>query len=181
MSPVFTPDFASVDANIHIYEKGRFQVQVTKRTPFSREKTTDGNVSVLGGVRFGLEMVGQFDDDGDIQTDGLKGKVVSPYTVWLHTEGGWQFGKTFIMAACGYNVRRQEQEANENLFQGDDISWDCSGDVDAPPESFELGNGWDIPVGRRVDVTLSKSVTQSKDGETTYENQEYGGWAPVEG
>ena len=41
-----------------------------------------------------------------------------------------------------------------------------------------MGNGWDRLVGQLVDVTLSKSVTQGKDGES-FENQEYAGWAPV--
>lgn len=178
MSPIFTPDFATVDANIPIYE-GRARVQLTKRTPFAKESRPDdeGNVHTIAGVRYGLEMVGMFDDEGDLQTDELKGKVVSPVTVWCHSTGGWQFAKPFLMAACGFS-RKDEQRANEELFQNEDISWEFTGDADTPAESFEMGNGWDRLVGQLVDVTLSKSVTQGKDGES-FENQEYAGWAPV--
>ena len=179
MSPVFTPDFSTVDANIPIYE-GPARIQIIKRTPFATESQPDneGNIHTISGVRYGLEMVGLFDDDGDLQTDGLKGKTVSPYTVWLHSAGGLQFAKPFMMAACGY-ARNDEANANENLFQDEDTSWEHSGDIDAAPETFEIGNGWDLLVGSLVDVTLTKSVKQSKDGETTYENQEYAAWAPV--
>ena len=179
MSPIFTPDFATVDANIPIYE-GRARVQLTKRTPFAKESKPDddGNVHTTSGVRFGLEMVGMFDDEGELQTDNLKGKVVTPVVVWCHSTGGWQFAKPFVMAACGF-ARKDEQRANEELFQDEDTSWDFAGEIDAAPDTFELGNGWDLLVGNLVDVTLSKSITKSKDGETNFENQEYAGWAPV--
>ena len=177
MSPVFTPDFASVEASIPIYEKGRYQLLITNRKPFAKQVEKDGNISDQSGVRYALEMVGQFDDDGELDTE-KKGKQVSSNTVWLHTEKAFGMGKQFLMAACGY-ARNQEQEANADLFQGDDIEWDHSGDYDAAPETFVLGNGWDIPVDKLVDVSMWKDVTTSEDGNTTYENQKFGGWTPV--
>ena len=178
MTPIFTPDFSTVDANIPTFE-GRAQVQVTKRIPFHKTGKTDnqGNVNINAGVQFNLEMVGIYDDEGDLQTDGLKGKTVSPYKVWLHTEGGWGFGKPFMMAACGYR-RNEEAKANEKLFQKND--WEHQGELDAAAETFTLGKGWDLPVGNLVDVTLSIKREPSKsDPDEIYENQEYTGWAPV--
>jgi len=175
--PVFTPDFGSVSMNMPMYEKGRYQIQVTKRTPFHKTgKEVDGVAKVSAGVRFALEMVGQFDDAGDLQTDDLKGKQVSSYTVWLHSEGGWQFGKPFMAAACGYR-RNQEAEANE-FFQENE--WDFAGELDADAETFELGAGWDLPVGQLVDVNMSVERSPNPaDEDNPYENQEFGGWAPV--
>ena len=178
MSPIFEPDFSSVDANIPVFE-GRARIQVTKRTPFHREgrPDSDGNIKTSAGVRFGLEMVGMYDDDGELETDGYKGKTVSPYTVWLHTEGGWQFGKPFMMATCGYR-RNDEANANEKLFQKND--WAMEGELNADAETFTLGKGWDLPVGNLVDVSLKISRTQSTSNpDEVYENQEFGGWTPV--
>jgi hypothetical protein len=177
MTPIFTPDFSKVDANIPTFE-GRARVQVMKRTPFHKTgKIVDGNVKTNAGVRFNLEMVGLYDDDGDLQTEDLKGKTVSPYTVWLHTEGGWQFGKPFMMAACGYR-RNQEAEANEKVFQASD--WTCKGELDTAAETFEMGAGWDLPVGKLVDVTLKIDRQPSQnDPDEVYENQEFSGWTPI--
>ena len=177
MSPIFTPDFGSVDANIPMFE-GRAQVQITKRTPFHKSgKVVDGNVKTNAGVQFNLEIVGFYDDEGELDT-AKKGKTVSPYKVWLHTEGGWGFAKPFMMAACGYH-RKDEAKANEKLFQKND--WDMDGELNADAETFSLGKGWDLPVGNLVDVSLKISRTQSTSNpDEVYENQEFGGWTPVE-
>ncbi len=173
---IFTPDFTTVDAAIHIYEKARYRVKVTKKTPFAGEsKDEKGNVTPNGGVRYGLEMVGKFDADGELQTQDLMGKVVSPYKVWLHSSGGWQFAKPFLMASGGY-VLKDEKEANAEFFQKGD--WTFQGDKDTPTENFEVGASYDIPVGKLLDVTLSKKVSKGKDDQD-FENQEYGSWAPV--
>lgn len=177
MSPIFEPDFTSVEANIPIFEKGRYQVKIIKRTAFMREaKHPDtGDVYISCGVRYGLEMVGQYDDDGELQTDKIAGKTVTPYSCYTRTEGGWKFCKPFIMAACGFR-RKEERDANAKLFQK--YSWIINGEVGQDADAFEeLGNGWDQLVDRLIDVTLSKEVVE-RDGEV-YENQDYGSWAPV--
>ena len=179
MTPIFEPDFTTVDANIPIFEKGRYQVKITKKTPFMREaKHPDtGDVYVSSGVRYGLEMVGQYDEEGELETDKLKGKTVSPYSCYTRTEGGWKFCKPFLMAACGF-ARKEEDKANAELFQ--ENSWIINGEVGQDADAFEeVGGGWDLPLDKLVDVTLSKEVQEGKDGET-YENQDYGSWTPVE-
>jgi len=178
MSPIFEPDFSSVDANIPVFE-GRARVQITKRAGFHREgkADSDGNVKTSAGVRFNLELVGMFDDEGELQTDGYKGKTVSQYTVWLHTEGGWQFGKPFLMAACGF-PRKDEARANEELFQANE--WGLEGELNADADTFSLGAGWELPVSQMVDVTLKIDRQPSKtDPDEVYENQEFSGWTPV--
>jgi len=179
MTPIFDVDFTKVDASFPMYEKGRYRIQVASREAFHRESRPDekGNVNESAGVKFKLEMVGLFDDDGELQMDGLKGKAVSPYTVWLHTEGGWQFGKPFIMA-CGGFRRNQNKEANEKLFQK--YKWNIQGELNDPPESFTLDDGWELQVGQLVDVTLSvKKTPNPNDPDEPYENQEFAGWTPV--
>ena len=44
--PIFEPDFSSVDAGFPIFDKGRYQVQVTKRTGFIKESKPNDQVSV---------------------------------------------------------------------------------------------------------------------------------------
>jgi len=174
--PIFTPDFSTVDANIPMFE-GRAQVQITKRTPFHKSgKVVDGNVKTNAGVQYNLEIVGFYDDEGELDT-AKKGKTVSPYKVWLHTEGGWGFAKPFLMAAGGYR-RNEEAKANEKFFQKND--WNMQGELDADAETFEVGAGWDLIVGNVVDVTLKIDRQPSKtDPDDIYENQEFSGWAPV--
>jgi hypothetical protein len=177
MSPIFEPDFTKVDATIPTYEKGRYQVKVRKATPFVRTSTDrkTGEDKILVGVRIGFEMVGSFDPATDKLDKSISGKAVSNYTVWLHTEGGWQFAKPFLMAAAGYNVREQEDEANRKFFSKN--KWHVSGDPgdDAP----EMGNGYSKILDRIVDVNLDISITEGAEGQV-YKNQEFGGWTPVE-
>lgn len=178
MTPIFEVDFKKVDASFPIYT-GRHQIQVAAREAFHKESKADseGNVKTTAGVKFKLEMVGQYDDEGELQMDGLKGKAVSPYTVWLHSEGGLQFAKPFIMACSGYR-RNQNNEANEKLFQKHE--WNIQGELNDPPESFTLDDGWELQVGQLLDVTLSIRRTPNEaNPDEPYENQEFSGWAPV--
>lgn len=183
MSPLFTPDFTQVDANIHIFDKCRAQVKITKATPVIREsKDRDtGDVVVNPSVRYALELVGIYEEGkkGPKLNTEQAGKTVSPNTVWLRTEGGWQFAKPFIMAAAGY-ARRDEDAANVKLFAAGD--WEFAGDPGAASENIKLGKSWLSLVGRHVDVNLSKRVTQRTiDGATQdFENQEFAGWTPVD-
>jgi len=172
---LFTPDFAAATAGFPVYEKGMYRVKVTRRIPFVYERTDDdGNVDVVQGVHFNLEMAGRYDDEGDLETDGLAGKPVSRNTIYIHTPKALDFGKLFLMAACGYALK-QQNEANEELFQGGD--WTLSGDPGDDAENIELGRSWDEPVDRFVDVFLTKEVETYNNVER--ENQSFNAWAPV--
>ena len=143
MTPLLTPDFTQVEAGFPVYEKGRYRVKVTKMTPFIRSSKpdADGNVTTQVGVRYGLEMQGQFDREGNLDDD-LQGKSVQPFTCWLHSEGGWKFSKPFLMAAAGYSVK-DEQLANEELFQNH--NWEIDGEPGADAENIIVGDGYDLP------------------------------------
>ena len=180
--PRFDADFTTVDAGFPVHSTGRYQVKVTKVTPFMKESRPDseGNTRLTYGVNYPLVLVGRFDEDADdetLLTDGYAGKQVTQVTVYTHTPGGWQFAKPFLIAVCGYNVRRQENEANEKLFQANE--WHIDGEEGDPPENIEYGNGFDLPVDRLVNVTLIKKE-EVYLGETR-EVQELKGWTPVGG
>lgn len=180
MSPIFQPDFAAVESSIPVFDKVRAQIQITGKKGVIREsKDQEGKVRVTASVQYNLEMIGAVNpENGKLITKDYKGRTVSPYRVWLHTEGGWTFGKPFLMASCGYFPRKQEQEANEKLFQSND--WTFSGEPGDASEAIKLGGGWDLPVGRIVEVTLTKSIDNNEKTGETYENQEFSGWTPVE-
>jgi hypothetical protein len=177
---MFSPDFASVEAGITIYE-GRARVKVTGKVPFAGETRDDktGNVTENAGVRYKLELIGMFDDKGQLVTDDFQGKTVTPFKAWVHGEGGWKYSKPFLMAANGYTIK-EENEANLALFMGKQADWLFNGDKDTPPDNFEVGPGYDTPVGKILDVTLRNKKQPAKDGsDRIYENQEYGSWTPV--
>jgi hypothetical protein len=182
--PLFTPDFAGVEANIHVYDKSRVQLKITKRTPGIKESKdrNTGDVNINPFVRYSFELAGIYEDGkkGPKLNTEQAGKTVSPMTVWLRTEGGWKFAKPFIMAAAGLNVRRDEDKANQTLFNPETAAtmWEFSGDPGATAENIRLGAGWDSLVGRHVDVNLVKKI-EERDG-VTYESQEFAGWTPVE-
>ena len=179
MSPIFTPDFTKVDASFPLYERGRYQVKTMRATPFTRKGQPDaeGNVKVSAGVRYALEMVGKFDEDGELQREDLEGKMVEGMVIYLHTDKGWSMGKPFLMAANGYNVKEQESDANEDFFQVQD--WTFDGEPDMDSEQIELGDGWHTAVDKILDVTLS-TKTREYQGESRTD-QKFAGWAPVEG
>ena len=82
------------------------------------------------------------------------------------------------MASCGFNVKNEENEANELLFQGGD--WSFGGEPGDEPEDMELGSSWDLPVDRMVDVYLSvSSRPNERNPEEPFEDQEFSAWAPV--
>lgn len=176
---VFTPDFASVESNIPVFDKMRALVQVTGHKPFIKEtkdpKTNE--VKVSAGVQFNLELVAKIDENtGAYITEDFKGRTITPFKTYVHGEGGWKFSKPFLMAAAfGMNPRKQEQEANAK-FQATD--WNFAGDVGMPPEQITLGSGWNLADGKIVEVTLTKKVTKNDQGQE-FENQEFNGWMPA--
>jgi len=176
MSPIFEPDFTKVDANIPTYEKGRYQIKLEKATPFVYKGVNkQGQEENKVGVRYSPKMVGMFDPASGELDKSLAGKPMSQYTVWLHSEGGWQFAKPFLMAAAGYNPREQEDEANRKFFAKN--KWYVKGDPgDTAPE---MGDGYSKILDRIVDVNLDISMTEGKEGQV-YKNQEFKGWTPVE-
>jgi len=182
---VFTPDFRVVDATFPIYDKGMYRVKVTARQALVTEKDVEGGeegeVTQSSGVKYKLEMVGAYreEDDGEpiLETDGFAGKPIQAYTVWTHTQGGWSFGKAFLMAVCGWSPKADEQEANEKFFR--EGVWEMTGDPGDPDEELNenLGENWHLPVDRLVDVYLKKEVRMFRGEER--ESQEFSAWTPV--
>lgn len=176
---IFTPDFASVEASIPIFDKMRALVKVTGLKPFYTEKPDGkGNVKTSAGVQFNLEMVAERDpQNGALITDDRKGRTVSPYKVYLHSEGGWKFAKPFIMAALGFNPRKQEGEANLKIQS---LDWTFHGEPNAAAETFNLGPAWKIPVDQTLEVFLTKEISKM-DGKEDFESQSFNNWQPYTG
>lgn len=185
---VFDADFTKVEASIPIYPKARYRLKCTKKTPLieerdRRDKDTGAAMKViLRGVRYAFEMFGRIDEDGNVQTKddegvNLKGRAVSTYTVWTHSEGGLKFAKPFLMAAGGF-PKNKENEANSEFFQKHE--WYIKGDTGADAANIQTGSGYDVPVGKLLDVSLDKSVTKDETSGKEYENQEFNAWSPVD-
>ncbi len=177
--PIFTPDFTQVDAGFPVHPAGRYQVKITKRKPFVRlKKENDQGIrETSAGIRFSLEVVGQYDEEGELDTT-LAGKPASNNAVYLHSQGGWQFSKPFVMAAFGYS--KNEEDAFNEYFQENQENFLFSGDPGDAEDNIEVGSAWDEMVDKLVNVTMTKStrVINEDTGETE-DQQEYSSWAPV--
>ena len=175
--PLFTPDFPNVDANIPVYDKGRYQLKITKRKPFARETRPDaqGNTHISAGVQYNLEMVGMYDREGNLQTDGLAGKTVSPFRGYLHTDKAWGMFKQMLLAGAGYQAS-EEPKANEEFFSKHD--WTFDGEPGMAEENFTVGEGFDQILDRLVDVSLDKDVQKDEETGKIRENQEFSSWTP---
>lgn len=176
---IFTPDFSSVESSIPVFDKMRALVKVTGVKPFFNEKADgNGKVKQNAGLQYNLELVAERDPaTGNLITEDRKGRTVSSYKVYTHTEGGWRYAKPFLMAAMGFNPRKQEQEANVEFQKKD---WKFAGEPNAAPETFDLGTGWQIPVDQTLEVTLTKKVDKV-EGKDDFESQEFSGWMPLNG
>jgi hypothetical protein len=182
---IFTPDLAAVDAGFPLYEKGMYRVKVVSRTPFVEEKEDKqkpGTMKLSAGLHWKLEMYGMVGGDGEISSTDeagreIRGKAVSRNTFYLHNEGGWSFGKLFLMAALGFD-KNEENEFNA-IFQENREAFSFSGEPGDTAEALEenLGSGWNLPVDRFVDVYLKKDVRVHEG--TTYEDQKFSAWQPV--
>jgi hypothetical protein len=180
---VFTPDFAAVDAGFPLYDKDMYRVKITDVTPLVYEKTdrVTKDVSNVIRIRCKLEMFGRHNGDDLVTTDQndkeIRGKNVQAMDVYTHSEGGWSFAKGFLMAACGFSMK-EENEANTELFQAGD--WACPDDPTQPEsaQADELGESWSLLVDRLVDVYLQKETRTGDDG-IERENQKMSAWQPV--
>lgn len=177
---IFTPDYTAVDAGFPLYDKGMYRIKVTEREPFiyESEDEEDGSVKIVAGIHYKLEMYGLLDEDGEPQENDesgreIRGKSVSRNTVYVHSEGGWSFGKSFLMASCGW-AKNEENEANADLFQAGD--WTFNGEPGDEADDIELGDSWDLLVDRFVDVYLQKIPSSRFEGE---EEQKMSAWTPV--
>ena len=171
--PRFDVDFGSVDGTIPTYPKARYQLKVTNGKPFVRLNRKDEQIA---GVRYSFQMIGVYNPKGQLDRAD-EGRSVSTYTVWVHTKGGWQFAKPFMIAGLGY-TRQEEAACDEKWFTQDAFKagdWSVNGEVDAadPPT---MGKGFEEIIGTILDVNLDIDVQETED--RTYENQEFSGWSP---
>ena len=182
---VFTPDFAAVDAGFPIYDKGLYRLKITAHAPTIYEKSDEDDPDTkvqVARIRYKMEMFGRFDDNDELVSEdengkSIRGKAVQAMDVYTHSQGGWSFAKSFLMAACGFRAD-EENEANELLFIAE--NWTFSGDPEDPEEELRenMGNYWNLPIDRFVDVYLSKETRQRDDG-SYQENQKFSQWRPV--
>ena len=181
---IFQADFATVDAGFPVYEKGMYRVKVSKRTPFVREsedRKNPGTTKISAGVRYGLEMFGRLDEESGeyIATDEngkeIRGKTVSAPSVYLHSEGARSFSKLFFMAILGFSLNEENEFNSWSQEHKDDFAF--SGEAEDSTELLEenLGDGWDAPLDRFVNVYMKKVPNMDGSGF----DQEFSAWQPV--
>lgn len=147
-------DPSVVQSGFEVFPKGEYELQVGQPKAFERTNNKTGKTSF--GVRFPLTV-----GSGD-----YKGKRAM-FTYYLHTEGGQQMGKRFLMAALGYD-RKQEDEFNKAMA-GADWAYDT--------DSGAVGDAWRKATGARV---LGTADVQ-QNTETDEEQQNWKSFRPYTG
>lgn len=164
--PRFTPDLTKARANVRIFDRGDYEIKVTKATPFINEGEDDkGNAKTSAGCYYSLEMVGKLDESGN-PTEEFRGEFMFPQKCYVHTDKAWGMTKQFLMAALGY-ARDEEDKFDAEWASKADLSLD--GDAD----EVVAGKSWEDPVGKHVRVTLDKRLYQGN------EQQDFRGWTPA--
>ena len=148
-------------ATTRIFERGEYELSVERAIPFAREKE-EGGVSC--GIMYGLKIVGQI-VDGELD-ETFTGEDVRPFSYYLHSDGGIRMGKSFMIAALGFDdedLFNEEygSDPDQFLFDGE------------PEEEITAGPGWDLPVGKHVKVTLTQRIYQDEP------TQEFRNWLPA--
>lgn len=167
----FEPDFVKVDASIPVHDKGLYQLKVAKVTPFAYEKVDEdlGEVKKIAGVRYGLTVVGVFDNKGKLdRTD--EGRQVAPLRLYAHSEAAFGMAKQALMGMAGFS-RNEEDEANAKFFAKN--NWY----VDGLDPDVTAGTGWMFLEGKIVNVILDKEV-DTWQGQTRT-SQTFSNWQPA--
>ena len=162
----FDPDIGDADAVMPTYE-GLFDLEITGVKGFAYTREKDG--AEIGGVEYKFKMVGEVDpEDGSVDSAN-EGKSVSSNRLYVHSRGALAMGKRLLMAALGYAVN----ETGENRFNAEvyaENDWYVTGEGD----DVEIGDGWELLVGRIVRCKLS--IEEGNDGSP---RQAFGAWMPV--
>lgn len=166
--PRFTPDSSKADASVPVYPKGLYQVKVVSHRPSIFVSKKDNETKAC--VQFRLEMVGRFDEDGELDRSD-EGRPVRDHTCWLHTEKAAGMNKQFYLAALGY-TEDEEQVANDEFFDpNSEDEW-----IDGEPEdkeSQECGPFYDAFDGKLVNVYLDTEIYEDN------EQQRFARWSPA--
>jgi len=165
----FAPDLKAAHAGMLILERGEYEFEVTKSTPFFYVKD-DG--TEVAGVRAAMEVAGRIMADGSLDTDAdYIGENAAPMRLFVHTPKSFAMTKQCILAAMGYDVR-DETQANEEYFDGADFSID--GDDDDPDNVEVIGGAsWNDMVGKRLRMTADVNIWQGR------EQQQYRSYQPI--
>lgn len=137
--PQYNWNPSDATANFETFPKGEYEVQVGEPKAFIK-KNRKGEDSY--GVRYSFRIA-----DGEYE--GKRGM----FTIYMHSEGGQNFGKQFLLAGLGYGRDAQEERRFNEEHGGDDWNYD--------PETGAVGDGWRAMTGQRM--ILSMDVTKGED------------------
>ncbi len=161
----FQPNLSKAHAGFPMLERGEYEFEITKATPFLRVKE---NGDESAGCRYGLRCTGKIIDDGSLdESHEAAGEQVSPISLWVHTPKAFGMTKQFILAALGYTIR-EEKQANEEYFDDADFSIDVDDD-----ENTVGGASWEDLVGKSLRMTADIGEWNGN------EQQEYRSYQPI--
>lgn len=156
MSPRYEPDLTAVAANLELFSKYEYEFIIGEPKGFERTNRK-GQLSV--GVRFPLSLAEE--------TNGHKKGAKQLFSCYIHSEGGMQFSKRFVMSALGFGNKTADEQAFDSQYRGAD--WSVDPDVSA------VGDVWRLPAGRRIAASLDVGT----DPETGDPSQQFKGFRPV--
>lgn len=141
----FTPNLTEVDAGaLEVLPKGTYEISIESGKGFARKNRAGVDIF---GVRYNCKV----SEEGP-----EKGKTVL-VNCYMHTDGAAMMSKRFVMAACGYNPAKAEEQKRFN-HDYKDMTWDF--DSDGPIG----GSAWEEAVGARViadmDIAMNKETNE---------------------
>jgi hypothetical protein len=151
--PRYEGDPTRASATFEVFPKGDYEFSIGEPKAFER---TNAKGAPTWGIRYTLT----------VQSEGPhKGKIFVQ-TLYKHVETAEGINKRFVMAAMGYQVKRDDEKRFDADFAGKDWSFDT--------DSGACGDAWRELTGRRVVASLDVKLGQDQT-----EQQDVKGWRPL--
>lgn len=158
----WTPDFGATNAFTPIWPRGEYEVETKDVRGAAWEKTDEksGTSILVKRIRITAKLNGVYDSEGELQDAGTDGKNVkdedvTPFDIYLHSEGAMRMGKRIMMAILGYD-KDDEEEFNE-WAASQDLSFNAEENEDGSYD-VTLGDGWDALKGRLFIASLEPQM-----------------------
>jgi hypothetical protein len=146
----FDFDPNAVQATIEVLPKDTYTFEIKSVKPFESDKTDNGGKHTWG-IRFNMKVSG-----------GDKNGATIIFNGFMHNEGSQNNTKRFLMAAYGYTVEKEFNDAME------------SKDWNYDPDSGTVGSAWSETVGKLVVGNLDVQMGTGDSAGKEFQN--FKGW-----
>lgn len=173
MADAWKPDFGATNAFTKIWPRGEYEIEVRDVRGSAWEKEQDGGgTATVKRVRVLANLNGVYDSEGELMDeleDGTKveGEDVTPFDLYLHSEGAMRMAKRQLMAIMGFSAD-EEDEFNEWAAEAD-LGFEAT-ELEDGSYDVSLGDGWDELKGRIFVASLEPQTDEYQGEEREVQN-----------